>query len=123
MAISQRKLASYVAERILAGDEKVLDEVAGLLVVEKREREIDLLVRDVEAELARRGTVVATVESARKLTEADLNEIKELLAVKNAKIREVIKPELIGGFKLVAPTGVLDATILKKLNSLRAQKI
>lgn len=123
MAISRRKLAAYTAERVLVGDDSVLDEVAALLIAEKRERELDLLVRDVEVELARSGTVVATVESARKLTEADLSEIKELLAAKNAKIREVIKPDLIGGFRLITPTGVLDATILKKLNSLRAQKI
>lgn len=123
MVVSRRKLAIYVAEQILAGDDNILDEIAGLLVVEKREREIDLLVRDIEVELAQRDTMVATVESARELTEADRNAIKKLLTAKNVVVREVIKPELIGGFRLTTPTGVMDATILKKLNNLRAQRI
>lgn len=123
MVVSRRKLAIYAAEQILAGDDNILDEIAGLLVVEKREREIDLLVRDIEVELAQRDTMVATVESARKLTEADRNAIKKLLTAKNIVVREVIKPELIGGFRLTTPTGVMDATILKKLNNLRAQRI
>lgn len=123
MVVSRRKLAIYAAEHILVGDDNILDEIAGLLVVEKREREIDLLVRDIEVELAQRDTMVATVESARELTEADRNAIKKLLTAKNVVVREVIKPELIGGFRLTTPTGAMDATILKKLNNLRAQRI
>ena len=65
--VSRRKLAMYAAERLLAGDETVIDELAALVMAEKRERELDLLVRDIEAEMAERGTVVATVESAHRL--------------------------------------------------------
>ena len=75
----RRKLAQHAAERLLAGDAAVIDELAALIIAERREREIDLLVQDIEAELAERGTVVATVESARALDAATKDEIKRLL--------------------------------------------
>lgn len=78
--MSRRKLAKYAAEQLLAGNDAVLEEIAGFLVHEKHEREVELLARDIEAELAERGTVVATVESARALDAATKGAIKKLLA-------------------------------------------
>ena len=127
----RRKLARHAAERLLAGDAAVIDELAALIVHERREREVDLLVQDIEAELAERGTVVATVESATPLDAATKDEIKNLLSSKtnasdqdiNVLLRESIDQALIGGFRLRTPTATLDATIAKKLNDLRAKKI
>lgn len=129
--VSRRKLAKYAAEQILAGNDAVLEEIAGLLIYEKHEREVDLLVRDIEAELAERGEIVASVESARALDDSTRRKIEQFLATaasdKNSKpkvsLRESIDPTLIGGFKLRTPTATLDATVLKKLNDLRAKKI
>ena len=129
--VSRKKLAKYAAEQILAGNDAVLEEIAGLLIYEKHEREVDLLVRDIEAELAERGEVVASVESARVLDDSTRRKIEQFLAAvasgKNSKpkvsLRESIDPTLIGGFKLQTPTATLDATVLKKLNDLRAKKI
>ena len=129
--VSRKKLAKYAAEQILAGNDVVLEEIAGLLIYEKHEREVDLLVRDIEAELAERGEIVASVESARALNENTRRKIEQFLAAvasdKNSKpkvsLRESIDPTLIGGFKLQTPTATLDATISKKLNDLRAKKI
>ena len=103
----RRKLARYAAERLLAGDATVIDELAALIISERREREIDLLVQDIEAELAEHGTIVATVESARVLDLATKDEIKNLLSSKtNASdqdvkvlLRESIDQALIGGFQ------------------------
>ena len=78
--VSRRKLAKYAAEQILAGNDAVLEEIAGFLVHEKHEREVELLARDIEVELAERGMIVATVESARALDEATKGAIKKLLA-------------------------------------------
>lgn len=129
--VSRRKLAKYAAEQILAGNDAVLEEIAGLLIYEKHEREVDLLVRDIEAELAERGEIVASVESARALDDSTRRKIEQFLATaasdKNSKpkvsLRESIDPTLIGGLKLRTPTATLDATVLKKLNDLRAKKI
>ena len=129
--VSRRKLAKYAAEQILAGNDAVLEEIAGLLIYEKHEREVDLLVRDIEVELAERGEIVASVESARALDDSTRRKIEQFLAAvasdKNSKpkvsLRESIDPTLIGGFKLQMPTATLDATVSKKLNDLRAKKI
>ena len=173
----RRKLARHAAERLLKGDATVIDELAALIVHERREREIDLLVQDIEAELAERGTVVATVESARALDATTKDAIKRLLSsnsgmesltsvegrsaarasrkdarsearapetdgsgraaqhverpdteassdrIAQVRLREIIRSELIGGVKITTPTQVMDATIAKKLNDLRAKKI
>lgn len=129
--VSRRKLAKYVAEQIIAGNDTIMEEIASLLVYEKRQREIELLVRDVEAELAEHGEIVASVESARKLDVDTKREIEKYLmsavGANNNKskvtLKESIDPTLIGGFKLRTPTATLDATIAKKLNDLRAKKI
>ena len=175
--VSRRKLAKYAAEQLLAGNDAVLEEIAGFLIYEKHEREVELLARDIEAELAERGTVVATVESATPLDEATKNAIKRLLSsnsgmeslasvegrsaarasrkdarsearapetdgsdratqhverpdtevpsdrIAQVRLREIIRSELIGGMKITTPTQVMDATIAKKLNDLRAKKI
>ena len=128
--VSRRKLAKYAAEQIMAGNDTIIEEIASLLVHEKRQREIELLVRDVEAELAEHGEIVASVESARKLDVDTKREIeKYLMSVVSANnkskvtLKESINPTLIGGFKLRMPTATLDATIAKKLNDLRAKKI
>lgn len=122
---SRRKLARYVAERLMDNDVTVVDEVAALLSHEKRQREVDLLVRDIQTELAERGLTVATVESARALTDEARSAIMTLLKKPQTVVQlsEVVRPELIGGFKLRTPTATLDATIAKKLNDLRAKKI
>ena len=118
----RRKLAQHAAERLLAGDAAVIDELAALIIAERREREVDLLVQDIEAKLAERGTVVATVESATPLDTVTKDKIKNLLSSKtnasnqdiNVLLRESIDQALIGGFKLRTPTATLDATIAKK---------
>ncbi len=175
--VSRRKLAKYAAEQLLAGNDAVLEEIAGFLIYEKHEREVELLARDIEVELAERGTVVATVESATPLDAATKDAIKRLLSsnlgmesltsvegrsaarasrkdarsearapetdgsdraaqhvelpdtevpsdrIAQVRLREIIRSELIGGVKITTPTQVMDATIARKLNDLRAKKI
>lgn len=140
MRVSRRTLARYAAERVLAGDASVVDELAALLVSEGRQRELELLVRDIESALAERGTVVASVESAKPLEGATRRAVEQLLSDAVAqqqptsgttearrrvtvKLRERVDPSLIGGVKITTPTQVMDATIRKKLHTLRAKKI
>ncbi len=173
----RRKLARHAAERLLKGDAAVIDELAALIIAERREREVDLLVQDIEAKLAELGMIVATVESATPLDAATKDAIKRLLSsnsgmesltsvegrsaarasrkdarsearapetdasdratqhvehldaevpsdrIAQVRLREIIRSELIGGVKITTPTQVMDATIAKKLNDLRAKKI
>ena len=119
MRISRRKLAVYVAEQLVVGNSDVIDELAALIVMERREREIDLLVRDIETELADRGILVATVETAESLSLQSKQAIVEFLGGEVA-LREVVKPELIGGVRIETPTMELDVTVAKKLQTLKA---
>lgn len=127
--LSRRKLAIYVADQLIDGNSDVLEEVAGLLIHDRRVRELDILVKDIEAELENRGMIVATVETAKELDEDSRVGIRQLLLSKfsgsdgKVYLRELVNPELIGGVKVSAPTATLDATVLKKLNNLRIKKI
>ncbi len=120
---SRRRLAEYVAERLLADDVSVIAELAALIVTERREREIELIVRDIEDSLARRGVLVATVETATQLTDNVRAEIVKLLDASEVKLREIIAPELIGGVRVRTPGAVLDGTIVQKLHTLKSKKI
>ena len=121
--LSRRKLAIHAAERLIAGDSAVVDELAALLIDERREREADLLVRDIEDQLAQRGEMVVVVEAARTIDSDTKRQIEQLFPGKNVSIREVIRPELIGGFRLMTPTQLLDISLAKKLTDLRAMKV
>ena len=120
---SRRRLAEYVAERLLADDGSVIAELAALIVTERREREIELIVRDIEDSLARRGVLVATVETATQLTDSVRAEIVKLLDASEVKLREIVAPELIGGVRVRTPGAVLDGTIVQKLHTLKSKKI
>ena len=121
--LSRRKLARYTAERILAGDNSIINELAALIVEERREREIDLLVLDIEEQLASRGLVVATVESAVPLSETLRQSVISFLGSNKMRLREVVKPELIGGVRIASPTQEFDGTVAKKLYELKSRKI
>lgn len=121
--LSRRKLARYTAERILVGDSSIIAKLAALIVEERREREIDLLVLDIEEQLASRGLVVATVESATSLSEALRQSVIGFLGGDEMRLREVVRPELIGGVRIASPTQEFDGTIAKKLYELKSRKI
>ena len=120
---SRRRLAEYVAERLLADDVSVIAELAALIVTERREREIELIVRDIEDSLARRGVLVATVETATQLTDSVRAAIVKLVDASEVKLREIVAPELIGGVRVRTPGAVLDGTIVQKLHTLKSKKI
>ena len=123
--LSRRKLAAYAAEKIIAGTskKKVLQEVAAYLVDTGRTREAELLVRDIEHELADRGVVVASVVTAHPLTASMRSEINNLTGAKNVQLRETVDPAVLGGIQIDLPGKRFDGTIRHKLNALRANKV
>lgn len=126
--VSRRKLAEYAAEQLAQNNSAVMDEIAALLVSEKRGRDGDLIVADIERDLAERGIIVATVESAHALSDETRQELTQLLQSElnpeaTVMLRELVRPELIGGVKVTTANGVLDVTIAKKLTDLRAKTI
>lgn len=125
--ISRRKLANYIADQLVGGASAstVLQQAAAYLVEHKRVNQAELLIRDVEAILAREhGVVVAQVTSARELSAGLLTAIEQFVsAAEDAQQVEVstsIDPSLLGGVVIRTPRAELDASVRKKLNLLKA---
>ena len=121
--LSRRTLAKFAADELLAGNEQVLDQLAALLVEEQREREADILVRDIEAQLAETGHEVVRVETAHPLDVSTRRDIEALFDDKKVYMQEIVKPELIGGLRITTSTQALDQTIARKLEMLRMAEI
>ena len=121
--LSRRALATFVAKELLAGNDQVIDWLAALLIEERREREADLLVRDIESILADSGQMIVQVDTARPLDAVTKQEIESMFDQHEVHIKETVRPELIGGVKITTPTQSLDRTIAKKLEMLRTAEI
>ena len=121
--LSRRALATFVAKELLAGNDQIIDWLAALLIEERREREADLLVRDIESILADSGQMIVRVDTARPLDVATKQEIESMFDQHKVHIKETVRPELIGGVKITTPTQSLDRTIAKKLEMLRTAEI
>ena len=121
--LSRRALATFVAKELLAGNDQIIDWLAALLIEERREREADLLVRDIESILADSGQMIVRVDTAHPLDVATKKEIESIFDQHEVHIKETVRPELIGGVKITTPTQSLDRTIAKKLEMLRTAEI
>ncbi len=101
---------------------RILEEVAAYLVDTGRTREVELLARTIEDELAAQGIVVATVTSAAPLDVALRDAIKKRIGAKSVELREVVDPNVLGGVRIEMPGSRLDATISRKITMLRSAK-
>ena len=123
--ISRRKLALYVADAFEAKQPlaTVLTEVAGYLVQSKRTREVELVVRAIEDELAQRGVVIAHVVTARPMAATLEAAIKKLIDAREIHLDSEVDPSVIGGVRVETPGKLLDATIKRKLLALHQAKM
>lgn len=125
--LSRRKLATFTAERLMAGDKTAIMQLAAYLVETRRTRELPLVVRDIETALAERGVVVADVTTAGPLGEAAAKAIRQFIAAEyndaDVQLRVSEDASLLGGAKVHMPGSELDTTIRRKLTTLRATKI
>lgn len=125
--LSRRLVAAYCADELLAGNDRIIDELAAFLLDSKRTRELELIVRDIEDALQVRGVAVADVASARQLSPAASAAIKKFITTstgaKRVELRSEIDPALLGGIKLNLPGQELDNTILHRLTQLKANKV
>jgi F-type H+-transporting ATPase subunit delta len=123
--LSRRKIAAYAVDRLDGGAEsaEVVKEMAAFLVDTRRTRELDLLIRDIEGELALRGTVIADVTSAYPLGEEIKKQIAELVDAKHLQLREAVDSSVLGGVRVEVPGGRFDGTIKHRLAVLKAKQI
>ncbi|HEX6416391.1 MAG TPA: F0F1 ATP synthase subunit delta [Candidatus Saccharimonadales bacterium] len=123
--LSRRKIADHAAGKLVSGvsSKKVLQEVAAYLVETGRTREMELIVRDIEAALAEKGIVVADVTSARPLSSSLKAEVAKLAGAKNVQLRETIDESVLGGMRVTVPGKRFDGTVRRKLTVLKSKAI
>ncbi len=127
--VSRRKLATYYAEQLLKGTAPgtLATQLAAYLIDTRRTREYELVVRDIEAELAARGTVVADVTSARPLTDSSKKNVMDLItklhSATSVQLRQHVDPSVLAGVRIELPNEQLDHTVKSKLNRLAAHKV
>lgn len=121
--ISRAKLAKTVTKRLLAGDKTILRQLAAYLVQTHRTHESELVARDIEALLSKRGRVLARVTSPRSLTDELRNQVEVLAKSefgKDAKVEiEHEKDEtLLAGMKVAFAGKQIDVSAKAKLAKL-----
>jgi F-type H+-transporting ATPase subunit delta len=101
--------------------------LAAHLIETGRLREVELITRDIEAALARKGVVVAEIASAHELTAATRTAITSYLKhatdAKSVQLNESVQPELLGGVRIAVPGAEMDASLRRKIMKLRAAKV
>ena len=122
--LSRRKIAAYAADKLVAGEKpaRVMKEIAAYLEDTRRTREQELLVRDIEDALARRGVTVATVASAHPLSDVMKKEIAALVGKGSLQLRATVDPTLLGGVRVDIPGKRFDGTLRRKLTALKEAK-
>lgn len=120
--LSRRKLAEYAAEQLVSGNREVLRELAAYLVDEKRVSEVELLVRDIESQLADKGELIARVQTAHAIDTKQLTQyIRQITDATSVHVVSTVDPALIGGIKIDLPDSSLDTTVKRKLTALRSK--
>lgn len=125
MKLSRRKLSEHATARLLNGEsaKSVMKQLGAYLVENRRTRELELIIRDIEAQLLAKGTALVTTVSARSLSNEAKKSIESLVKaeqsqVKNVILREVIDESVIGGVRVELPGHVADFTVKAKLDKL-----
>lgn len=125
--ISRRRIAVYAADRLLAGEVSVIQQIAAFLIEERRTREADVLVREIESELAHRGHIIADVYSAHALTASVRQSIERLLAEHYAgddiTLRAVLDSTLLGGVRVETSDAEYDGSLRARVTTLKQAKI
>jgi len=122
--LSRRKIAEYIASQVADGGsiKELASSLAAFLVDTRRTTEIELIIRDIQFQLAERGVVLASVVSADALSAATrtaiIDMVKEQTAAKTVELNQFIDPAVLGGVRIDIPGRQLDATIFRRLSLL-----
>ena len=123
--LSRRKITNYIAGEIAAGkDVKLLvRQLAAFLIDNRRTKEVELIVRDIEHGLKNEGIILARVTSAFDLATATQTAITQLIKeqtnARTIELRQFIDPKVLGGVKIDLPGLQMDTTIARRLTTLR----
>ncbi len=121
MRSKRKQLAEILYDQTKSADPKQLaDSVAAYLIEERRAKEVNALLRDLEAlRLGRDGTLEIDVTSARPLHESTRAAIEALFEAKQVIIHEQHDPSILGGVKVRAHDKQLDYSVRTRLQRLK----
>lgn len=128
MAASRRVLAqTFVSELLAAKDaaqkDRLKRSLAAYLIEVKQQKNVEMLLGDIARELAAKGYVATDVVTARPLSEAQrtsvITIVKDATGAKTVELLEEVEPSLIGGIQLKLPGHELDASIQRRLSTLK----
>ena len=124
MVVSRRKLVRVVVDRMESqGSKQALNELAAYIVTNRLGKQAELIISDIERELAARGRVVADVSAARPLDDSTravvLEYVKQHTNARDITLREHTDESLIGGVLINTGGLQLDTTIKTKLKRLK----
>lgn len=126
MKTPRTRIAATIADRTLKGGKtaSVAREVAAYLLAEGRVRDLESVLRDVQADWAKAGHVEVLAASAHPLeagTRADIEQQIKKLYPKATQIivTEVLDPAVIGGVRLSLANQQLDLSVEAKLNKFK----
>jgi F-type H+-transporting ATPase subunit delta len=122
MAVKRKELSEAIlALAAKKSDQKKLARsIATYLVDNRRTKELDMLLRDLEELHFRQdGVLEVSATTARPLSDAAKKEIAKLFDAKNVQIYEQIEPELLGGVRVRALDQSADYSVQARLRRLR----
>jgi len=124
-SIGIKQLAEYAVDQIESGVSAVdvSRKLASFLLQERRSRDSGAMLRAIEAEFSKRGSVQVTVTSAHEVSKEIEGQLASLLDVANPVFDRVIDPSVIGGVKASAGEKEIDLTVKSRLNRFKQQVI
>lgn len=123
---SRRQLADYAVNEIVA-KHPVADlsaHLAAALVNNGWQKEVELLLLDIDQELEERGLLarvrlISTYVLSEKLKTELASKLKKMAGVKEVILLEEIDKTVIGGIKIETATRSWDRTIIRTLTQLK----
>lgn len=118
---SRRQLALAVLNMLAERPaEDVAHALAAYLIAERRTKEVDLLLRDIEAmRFTNDGVLEVTATSAHELSAGVKEQIRGLLSANQVTIHERRDPHIVGGAKIRSHDMQLDLSVHAKLAKLK----
>lgn len=125
--ISRRSLALHVATHLVNGkpQKEIALQLGAYLVLTRRTKELDSIIRDIQFYLADHGHIAGTVTSAHELSISTVKAIesftKDATGAKHVSFDRAIDESLIGGIKVQIPGYELDSTVARQLTILKTR--
>ncbi len=125
-SFSRRQLAHYAVEKMLEKSqlEDLAAQLAAALIATGRQRDLDLLLADIDQELEDRGLLAkAYITSAyplsAKLRQDLKSAVKKLTGSKDVIIEHQLDKDVIGGIKVETANHSWDKTLRRKLMDIK----